>query len=86
MARLQIVRGQVQYLDMVGVFKVDCRDKEMVKPNDLSILPDLLGTELFPHASVKVVVGAIMSMPMDRENGRYRPPCTCTQAWSSLST
>ena len=30
------VRGQMQYLDRVGVFTVDCGEKEMVKPSDLS--------------------------------------------------
>ena len=30
------VRGQMQYLDRVGVFTVDCGEKEMVKPIDLS--------------------------------------------------
>ena len=32
------VRSQMQYLYRVGVFKVDCGEKEMVKPSDLSIL------------------------------------------------
>ena len=32
------VGGQMQYLDRVEVFKVDCGEKEMVKPCDLSIL------------------------------------------------
>ena len=37
------VRGQMQYLDRVEVFTVDCGEKEMVKPSDLSNLPDNLG-------------------------------------------
>ena len=36
------MRGQKQYLDRVGVFTVDCGEKEMVKlPSDLCILPGL---------------------------------------------
>ena len=37
------VRGQMQYLNKVGVFTVDCGEEEMVKPSDLSIVPDSLG-------------------------------------------
>ena len=63
------VRGQMQYLDRVGVFTVDCGEKEMVKPSDLSILPDSLGVEMFLPAVTKVVVGGIMAMDMDRDWG-----------------
>ena len=63
------VRGQKQYLDRVGVFTVDCGEKEMVNPSDLSILPDSLGVEMFPPAATKVVVGGIMAMDMDRDWG-----------------
>ena len=71
-ARLEIVhkvRGQMQYLDRVEVFTVDCGEKEMVKPSDLSNLPDSLGVEMFPPAATKVVVGGIMAMDMDRDWG-----------------
>ena len=40
------VRGQMQYLDRWEVFTVDCGENEMVKPCDLSILPDSLGVEI----------------------------------------
>ena len=59
------VRGQMQYLDRVEVFTVDCGEKEMVKPSDLSALPDSLGVEMFPAAATKVVVGRIMAMDRD---------------------
>ena len=44
---------------------MDCGEKEMVKPSDLSILPDSLGVEMFPPAATKVVVGGIMAMDRD---------------------
>ena len=33
----------MQYLNKVGVFTVDCGEEEMVKPSDISIVPDSLG-------------------------------------------
>ena len=42
------VRGRMQYLDSVEVFTVDCGEKEMVKPSDLSILPEEFGVSVFP--------------------------------------
>ena len=68
------VRGQMQYLDRWEVFTVDCGEKEMVKPSDLSNLPDSLGVEMFPPAATKVVVGA--SWPWTGTGG-CRPACTC---------
>ena len=49
-------------LDRVKVFTVDCGEKEMVKPSDLSNLPDSLGVEMFPPATNKVLVGSIIAM------------------------
>ena len=54
------VMGQMQYLDSVEVFTVNCGEKKMVKPSDLSNLPYSLGVEMFPSAATKVVVGGIM--------------------------
>ena len=54
------VRGLMQYLT------VDCGEKEMVKPSDLSALPDNLSVEVLHPAATKVVVGGIMPTDMDR--------------------
>jgi hypothetical protein len=48
------VMGQMQNLDRVEVFTVNCGEKKMVKPSDLSNLP------YSPSAATKVVVGGIM--------------------------
>ena len=63
------VMGQMQYLDRVEVFTVNCGEKKMVKPSDLSNLPYSLGGEMFPSVATKVVVGGIMAMDMDRDWG-----------------
>ena len=51
MSMVYKVRGQMQYLERVGVFTVNCGEKEMLKLSDLSILPDSLGVEVFPPAA-----------------------------------
>ena len=58
-----MARGLMQYLT------VDCGEKEMVKPSDLSALPDNLSVEVLPPAATKVVVGGIMATDMDRNWG-----------------
>jgi len=63
------VRGQIQYLDRVEVFTLDCGEKEMVKPCDLSSLPDHFGVEEYPPAVTKVVVGGVMAMDRDKDWG-----------------
>ena len=63
------VRGQIQYLDRVEVFTLDCGEKETVKPCDLSSLPDEFGVEEYPPAVTKVVVGGIMAMDRDKDWG-----------------
>ena len=42
------VRGHMQYLGRVEVFTVDSGKMEIVKPSDLSALPDNLSGKVFP--------------------------------------